>query len=41
MACVWRLEENLWESVVSFYHVGPGDRIQAIGLRIKFLYPRS
>lgn len=28
-ACVWRSEDNLGESVLSFHHVGSGDQIQA------------
>ena len=28
----WRLEDNLWGSVLSFHHVGPGNQAQAIRL---------
>lgn len=30
--CMRRSEDTLWESVPSYYHVGLGDRTQAIGL---------
>lgn len=23
---VWKSKDNLWESVLPFYHVGPGDQ---------------
>lgn len=26
----WRLEDNLWESVISCYHMSPMDQIQAV-----------
>lgn len=29
--CVWRAEDTLWESALSFYHVRPEDQVQAAG----------
>ena len=31
-AHMWRSEDNLLEIVLSFYHVGSGDQIQAFSL---------
>lgn len=38
---LWRSQDNLQESVLSFYDVRPRDRIQVICLCGKFLYPLS
>lgn len=31
------IRDNLWESALSIYHVGPGDRTQAAGLETSAL----
>lgn len=36
-----RSEDNLQESILSSYHVGPGDQTQVVGLGFKYLYPMS
>lgn len=35
---MWRSEKNLWKLVLSFYHVGPGDLIQAGWLASTFTH---
>lgn len=30
MEFVWRSEENLWDSVLTFHHVGPRDGTQSL-----------
>lgn len=40
-ACVWRSENNLQKSVLSFSHVGRGDQTQVIRFSCKYLYPLS
>lgn len=37
-AHIWRLEDN---SILPFYHIGPGDQTQVIGLGNKWLSPLS
>lgn len=39
----WRSEDNMQEleSVVFFYHVGPGDETQVIRFGMEHLYPLS
>lgn len=39
--CMWRSEDNLWGSVLSFHHVGSGDWTQTARLAGKLLYPQS
>ena len=34
----WRLEDNLWGSVLSFHHVGPGNQAQVIRLGGKHVH---
>jgi hypothetical protein len=36
--CVCMSKDNLWESVLSFQHVGPGDQAQFGKLADKYLY---
>ena len=38
VACVYRLEKSLLESVLSFHHVGPGLKTQGIRSGSKCLY---
>lgn len=37
LACVWRLEGNLQEVILSFHHVGSGDGARVVKLGIKRL----
>lgn len=37
---MWRLEDNLQELLLSFYHVVPGDRTQEVGFGSKHFHPR-
>lgn len=39
--CQLRTKDNLWESVISFKHVGPKDQSQVITLNVWFSYPVS
>lgn len=39
--CMWRSEDNLGGSVLSFHHVGSGDWTQTASLAGKLLYPQS
>lgn len=39
--CMWRSEDNLGGSVLSFHHVGSGDWTQTARLAGKLLYPQS
>lgn len=41
MAHMWGTEENLWESVLSFLHVGSKNRSRVVRLGSKRLYPLS
>lgn len=41
MAHMWGTEENLWESVLSFLHVGSKNRSRVFRLGSKRLYPLS
>lgn len=34
-------EDNLPESILSSYHMGPGDETQVAGLGFKYFYPVS
>lgn len=36
LACV---SQNMWESVLSFYYVGPEEQTQAVGLGTKHFNP--
>lgn len=36
--CLWRSESSLLESVLTFYHVAPGDPTRAVGLVGRRLY---
>lgn len=40
-AHVWKLEDNLWESVLDFYHVGSEDQTQASSPGSRHLCPLS
>lgn len=40
-ACVQRSEDSLWESVLSFHHVGPRDQTEVIRFGSSRLYPLS
>lgn len=37
--CIWRAEEELAGSLLSFHHVGPGDKTQVIRLSRRYLHP--
>ena len=37
--CMWRLEDELWEFVLSFHLTGSGDQIPVVRIGIKFLCP--
>lgn len=39
LTCMWKPEDNLWESVFFFHLLGPGYWAPAIRLRDKYLYP--
>lgn len=41
LICVCVFEDNLWKSVLSFYHVGPGNRTQVIRFRGRLAEPSS
>lgn len=40
VAHVWRSDDNLWELVLSFHHVGPGEQTQAVSLGSKHDFTR-
>lgn len=37
--CMWRLEDELWELVLSFHLIVSGDQIPVVRIGSKFLYP--
>lgn len=39
-ASMWRSENNFWELILSFYHVGPGNETQVIRLCGNCFYPK-
>lgn len=41
MECMWWVENNLTQSILSFYHDFPEDQTQVVRLRSNFLYPLS
>lgn len=41
MACVWRSEDNFWELVLSFYHVGSWNHTEVVRLGGKVLHQWS
>lgn len=38
---MWRADNSLWELVLLFQHVGPGDQTQVIRVGIMSLYLQS
>lgn len=35
---VWMSKDNLWDGILSSYHVGPRDELSLSGCAAKFLY---